>query len=78
MKKLFFSFFISLINLYALSLEEAISEIKKNNIDIQLSQTQIEFAQSEQNQKKDSTFGRVNTLASYTKYNNPRTLAPIT
>ena len=55
MKKLFFSFFISFINLYALSLEEAIIELKKNNIDIQLSQTQIQLAQSEQNQKKDST-----------------------
>ena len=78
MKKLFFSFFISLINLYALSLDEAITELKKNNIDIQLSQTQIQFAQSEQDQKKDSTFGKVNTIASYTKYNNPRTLAPLT
>ncbi len=78
MKKLFFSFFISFINLYALSLEEAIIELKKNNIDIQLSQTQIQLAQSEQNQKKDSTLGKINTFASYTKYNNPRTLAPLT
>ncbi|MFA9238632.1 MAG: TolC family protein [Candidatus Paceibacteria bacterium] len=78
MKKLFFSFLITLINLYGLNLEEAINELKKNNIDIQLSQTQIELAQSEQNKKEDSTFGQISTFASYTKYNNPRTLAPLT
>ena len=77
MKKLFFSFLITLINLYGLNLEEAINELKKNNIDIQLSQTQIELAQSEQNKKEDSTFGQISTFASYTKYNNPRTLAPL-
>lgn len=78
MKKLFFSFLITLMSLYGLNLEEAIEELKRNNIDIQLSQTQIEFAKSEQKRKRDSTYGKINTFASYTKYNNPRTLAPLT
>ncbi len=78
MKKLFFSFLITLMSLYGLNLEEAIEELKRNNIDIQLSQTQIGFAKSEQNRKEDSRYGKINTFASYTKYNNARTLAPIT
>jgi outer membrane protein TolC len=78
MKKLYLLLFLFHFELYALSLEEALVELEKNNIELKLAQTRDDISKSEKVKKKASSFGQISTFASYTKYNEPRTLAPLT
>lgn len=62
---------------YGLSLSEAIVELHKNNIDLQISQQQIKKAQQKRDQKRLAQFGSIDGFGSITKYNEKRTLAPL-
>ena len=66
------------INLFALSLDEAIKELINNNHEIELANKDLEINNKRVSQKKYSNFGEIDFVSSYSKYNEKRTLAPIT
>lgn len=66
------------LNLHALSLDEAIATAQKNSLDMKKLSMNIEIAKASIKEKQSSHFGRVDLLASYTHYNLPRTLTPLT
>lgn len=65
------------ISLFAFSLDEALSELEKNNLDIQISKKQKESSLLRKEQKSASQFGKIILNSSITKYNDKRTLAPL-
>jgi len=76
-KLLIYSIFL-VININALSLDDAISTALSNSTDIKKQKLNIDFANSDIKEKKSSDYGHVDVLASYTHYNLPRTLTPLT
>lgn len=76
MKKVVLTLFCS-ISLFAFSLDEALSELEKNNLDIQISKKQRESSLLQKEQKSASQFGKITLNSSITKYNDKRTLAPL-
>ncbi len=62
----------------ALTLEECVELALKNNPDLQKQQMNQQFAHSDLVEKKSQNFGRIDAVASYTHYNQPRTLIPMT
>lgn len=66
------------INLFALSLDEAIKELINNNHEIKLANKDLEINKQRVYQKQYSNFGEFDFVSSYSKYNEKRTLAPIT
>ncbi|QOP41487.1 TolC family protein [Sulfurimonas marina] len=66
------------LSLSALTLEEAIEELKSNNLNIQIAQQNTSASQSKLSKKRSSYFGSVDLLASFAKYSEGRTLEPIT
>lgn len=76
--KIFLVLILLTYTLFALTLGEALKELEKNNLDIKISKQQSEVSFLSKEQKKYSQFGKLNFNTSYTKYNDDRTLAPIT
>lgn len=66
----------SMFWVYALTLDEALKDLEKNNLDIKISKNQSEISSLSKEQKKAMQFGKVNLNSSITKYNEKRTLAP--
>ncbi|RLC29107.1 MAG: hypothetical protein DRH32_07915, partial [Deltaproteobacteria bacterium] len=62
----------------ALTLEECVELALKNNPDLQKQQMNQQYAHSDLAEKKSQSFGRIDAVASYTHYNLPRTLVPMT
>lgn len=76
MKTIFLLFF-SALTLFGLTLQEALTALKENNLDIKISQHESEISSLVQQQKKASQLGAVNLTGSITQYNEQRTLAPL-
>jgi outer membrane protein TolC len=76
--KLVLILYLLTLPLFSLTLNEAISKLKANSHEIQLSNKNIEQATLQVKQKQHSNFGEFDFVSSYSKYNEKRTLAPIT
>ena len=63
---------------HTLTLEECVELALKNNPDLQKQQMQQQFAYSDLDEKKSQNFGKISAVTSYTHYNLPRTLVPMT
>ena len=66
------------LSLSALTLEEAIEELKSNNLNIHIAQQDTRASQTKLSQRRSSYFGSVELLGSFAKYSEERTLEPIT
>jgi len=66
------------LNGYALTLDEALSTTLHNSTDLQKMQMGVDISAHDLKQKKAMNYGRVDVMASYTHYNLPRTLTPLT
>ena len=66
------------LNLQALTLDEAVRTALNNSMDIKKISMDIDLAKENIKEKKSSHFGRIDFGASYTHYNLPRTLTPLT
>lgn len=63
--------------LSALTLEEAIDALTKNNLNIKIVNQDVAASQSKLSQRQSSSFGSFDLLAALAIYNDERTLAPI-
>ncbi len=63
---------------FGLTLEECVSLALSNNPDLQKQQLNQEAAASSVKELKSQNYGKISALASYTHYNLPRTLVPMT
>ncbi|WP_457574805.1 TolC family protein [Desulfolithobacter sp.] len=63
---------------YALTLEECVSLALKNNPDLQKQRLNLKVADDDLVEQKAQNFGRLDMVSSYTHYNLPRTLTPMT
>ncbi len=68
---------IFIASTYALTLDKALKDLEKNNLDIKISKNESEISSLSKEQKKDTQFGKFNLNSSITKYNDKRTLAPL-
>ena len=66
------------LNLYAISLDEAIDVALKNSTELKKSSLGVDLAKKSLDEKKLSNYGKVDLIASFTHYNLPRTLTPLT
>ena len=66
------------LNLYALTLDEAVQTALDNSTDVKSLELSTQSAQSDIKDKKSANYGRVDFVASYDHYNLPRTLTPLT
>ena len=66
------------LNLYGLSIDEAVDTALQNSTDLKKVSMNAEIAKSDLKQMLSSNYGSVNLSASYTHYNLARTLTPIT
>ncbi len=63
---------------HALSLEECVQLALKNNPDLQKQQLSVELAHEDVAEQKSVNYGKLDIVGSYTHYNLPHTLAPLT
>jgi outer membrane protein TolC len=63
---------------HALTLEECVELALTNNPDLQSQQLNQQIANIDLKGKKSQNFGKISAVASYTHYNLPRTLVPMT
>ncbi len=64
-------------NIVALTLPQALEELQKNNIKLQISKQQIKKSYQKHEQKNAQLYGSVDAMSSITRYNEKRTLAPL-
>ncbi len=62
----------------AMTLEECVALALENNPDIRKQQVNMELALEGVSEQKALNFGKLDVIAGYTRYNLPRTLAPLT
>jgi len=62
----------------AQTLEECVALALENNLEFQKQQLNPMLAQNDMAEKKSSNYGKLSVVSSYTHYNLPRTLAPLT
>ena len=62
----------------ALTLKQCVELALKNNPSLQAGRTGLKLAHSELSEQRSRNFGRLEMVSSYTRYNLPRTLAPMT
>ncbi len=67
-----------LIPLYAVTLDGLVSEAMKHSTVIKKSKAQIELSKAQRKQSRAEQLGSIDLVGSYTHYNIPRTLAPMT
>lgn len=65
-------------SLAAFTLEECVELALSNNPDLQKQQMNLNLAHAGLNEEKSRNFGSLNIVSSYTHYNLPRTLTPMT
>ena len=63
---------------HAFTLEECVQLALENNPDLQKQQLNLKIAQEDVADQKSQNFGKLDIIGSYTYYNLPRTLAPLT
>ena len=63
---------------HALTLEECVELALKNNPDLQKQQLQLQLTRSDLQEKQGQNFGTISAVSSYTHFNLPRTLVPMT
>ncbi len=66
------------LSLQALTLDEAVQTALNNSVEIKKISMDVELAKENIKEKKASHYGRVDFQGSYTHYNLPRTLTPLT
>ena len=66
------------IQLQALTLDEAVQTALKNSKMLEQSNVAFDIAQRDIKEKRSANYGEFDIVASYTHYNAPRTLAPLT
>jgi len=69
---------LTALSLQAMSLNETISYALEHNNALQQANISVERSKTLRDSKQGQRFGRVDVLASYDHYNNPRTLEPLT
>ena len=69
---------LSSLPLFAVSLDGLITEAMKHSTMIKKSKAQIELSRAQRKQSKAEQLGSIDLVGSYTHYNIPRTLAPMT
>ncbi|MBL1244647.1 MAG: TolC family protein [Sulfurimonas sp.] len=69
---------LTALSLQAMSLNETISYTLEHNNALQQANISVERSKTLRDSKQGQRFGRVDVLASYDHYNNPRTLEPLT
>ena len=83
----FFLFFFVVVQLaavltappgHAFTLEECVALALANNLDLRKQQLNLEFAREDMTEQRARNFGTLHLISSYTHYNLPRTLAPLT
>jgi len=62
----------------AFTIEEAVSLALTNNLNLQKQQMNQKFSENDFAEKKSQNFGRIDLVSSYSHYNHPRTLIPMT
>ena len=62
----------------AFTMEEAVSLALTNNLNLQKQQMNRKFSENDLSEKKAQNFGKIDLISSYTHYNRPRTLVPMT
>ncbi len=62
----------------AQSLEECVALALENNLELKKQQLDPMLAQSDLAERKSNNYGKLSVVSSYTHYNLPRTLAPLT
>ncbi len=62
----------------ALTLEECVQLALKKNPDLQKQQLSLDLAHEDVAEQRAGSFGKLDIIGSYTHYNLPRTLAPLT
>lgn len=62
----------------ALTLEQCVKLALKNNPDLQGQRMNLNLARGDLSEQKSRNFGKLDMVSSYTRYNLPRTLAPMT
>ena len=77
MQKIIFMLLIG-TSLFAVSLQELVQIGLKESTVIKKSQTEIDYAVERQNESRAAQLGSIDLVASYTHFNLPRTLAPLT
>ncbi len=65
-------------SLAAFSLEECVEMALSNNPDLQKQQMNLDLAHTDLDEEKSRNFGSLNIVSSFTHYNQPRTLTPMT
>ena len=65
-------------SVYAVTLEECVAMALKSNPDINRQQLDVKFAEQDLSEQKSANFGTLSFVGSYTHYNLPRTLVPLT
>jgi len=60
------------------TMEEAVSLALNNNLNLQKQQMNKKFSEKDLAEKKSQNFGKIDLISSYTHYNRPRTLVPMT
>ncbi|WP_457748477.1 TolC family protein [Sulfurimonas sp.] len=81
MKKFFLLSFMLLfcsVSLYAISLDRLIKESLKESIFVKKSKAEVELSSAQRKENRAGQYGSVNLVGSYTHFNLPRTLAPLT
>ena len=69
---------VTVIQGHAFTLEECVDLALKNNPSLQQQQLNLELAHEDMTDQKSQNFGKLNVISSYTHYNLPRTLVPLT
>ena len=62
----------------AFTIEEAVSLALTNNLNLQKQQMNQKFSENDLAEKKSQNFGKIDLVSSYSHYNRPRTLVPMT
>jgi len=70
--------FLSILSLQGMSLEESVQYALEHNNGLKQVNVSIDRSKSLRDSKQSQNFGRLDLLASYDHYNNPRTLTPLT
>ena len=62
----------------AFTIEEAVNLVLTNNLNLKKQQMNRKFSENDLAEKKSQNFGRIDLVSSYSHYNRPRTLVPMT
>ena len=75
---LVYAFVFTVMASRAQTLDECVALALENNLEFQKQQLDPMLAQSDMAEKKSNNYGKLSVVSSYTHYNLPRTLAPLT